>query len=274
MSHPSKSVRFALAESTGHTEPIVVPDSNDDEDTKLYAAFQALAVETPSSAASPAADSSGPPPPGPTHSRPVRPPVPTHSRPPIAPIAPPANASSSNSSTALYLFPTSGGPIKGVATALRRNTLKKPKPIVYMVARGHRVCVSSNWDEVKQLTSGFSHNLFEGYPSHAAAEAALEWLCSQRLTSSSQTWSPCTEDIPMPCTSTHDLAGHGLRAASDTWHIVYVGINPGVFPTSAEAAVNVVGVKGGLRDHRDTYAATAEVYAKALAGGYVAQRSL
>ncbi|KAJ7053018.1 hypothetical protein C8F01DRAFT_1090098 [Mycena amicta] len=283
MSRPSKTVRFALSEPPVDSEPIYIADSDDDEDTRLYADFEALAIET-----------TPPVPPVPTHSRPriqtpVRPPpVPTHSRPgpPIAPLAPVA---SSQSSTALYSFPSSTGntrstnwaqaateakAAKGVATAIRRNRQKKPRPVAYMVARGHRVCVSSSWDEVKRLTDGFSHNLFEGYPSLATAQAALEWLQSRRLTSSSQSWSPREEDIPLPCNSADDLAGHGPREPSDAWHIVYVGINPGVFPTSAEAAVNVVGVKGGLRDHRDSYAAATEAYTEAVAGGYVAKRRL
>ncbi|KAJ7050752.1 hypothetical protein C8F01DRAFT_1092090 [Mycena amicta] len=259
MSRTTKSVRFALAQPPVDTEPIYVPDSDDDDDTKLYADFEALAIEAPSSAASRG------PPPIPVHSRPHNPPsaVPPAPAPAPAPAVP-----SSQSSTAMYLFPTSTGVTRssnwaqaaaevkaaaGVATAIRKNKQKKKKPVAYMVACGRRVCVSESWDEVKQLTNGFSHNLFEGYPSREAAQAALDWLRTRRLTSSSETWSPREEDIPRPCTNPDDLASHGPRDPSDAWHIVYVGINPGVFPTSAEAAVNVLGVKGGLRDHRDTH---------------------
>nr|GAT46267.1 predicted protein [Mycena chlorophos] len=297
MSRPRKTLRFELPF-------LVIPDDSDDDAYVEYEVDAARAPTPPTpptpspsplvsdwSLSSPSALPSPPPysplPPG-------SPLLPTPSSPP-----PPGG-----SSTALYSYLRRSGGVHATTNwaraagearaaraspkALKRNRQRKVKPAAYIVARGRRVCVCTTWYEpsilisricssgdrsdVNDLTNGFAYNLHEGYPTLAQAEAALAWLQSQGLTSDEPRLNISLPRVPHPSAREDDLEGHGPRQPSDPWHIVYTGIHPGVFPTAAEAAVNVLGVNGGLRDHRDKFEDAVAAFETARSEGYVHAR--
>ncbi|KAJ7175548.1 hypothetical protein C8R46DRAFT_1030589 [Mycena filopes] len=120
---------------------------------------------------------------------------------------------------------------------------------VYVVFRGRFIGVFDLWDDVVAATSGFRFALQQGYSSRQDAELAYQFAETHGWTSNSQTWTPTpllSKDAPLP----HPVPGKtasspstlSYRETGAPWYIAYRGINPGVFGTFVECALNTLGV--------------------------------
>ncbi|KAJ7049783.1 hypothetical protein C8F01DRAFT_1092983 [Mycena amicta] len=165
----------------------------------------------------------------------------------------------------------------GSAIALRKNKKKRQKYVAYAVIRGHQTGVWTNWAQVEPLIADFRFALQFGCKSVAEAQALVNFAQAKHWTSSSTEFSrrPMSlELVPTPCSSASDLEGRPPRQEHDPWYICYVGIHPGVYSSYLECALNTLGVRGNVHDHRNTFEAAAEEFMWAQLDGHVVVRDL
>ncbi|KAJ7195284.1 hypothetical protein B0H12DRAFT_1245608 [Mycena haematopus] len=138
--------------------------------------------------------------------------------------------------------------------AVRHGT-KHPgsrKAVAYVVFRGRSVGVFGSWPEAKTATHGVRFALHQGYPSREQAERAYEYAHSKGWTCDSLAWT--AGPVPSAAAPLPFGQNSGRRAAleesceDNSWYVVYAGINPGVFATSLECALNVLGIKNSLHE--------------------------
>ncbi|KAJ7055152.1 hypothetical protein C8F01DRAFT_1259172 [Mycena amicta] len=165
----------------------------------------------------------------------------------------------------------------GTAIALRKNKRKcsSRKYAAYAVIRGHEVGVQTSWAVVQQQIANFRFALQLGCKSVAEAQALVDFASAKGWTSASQgvRSRPVSRRlIPGPCTSVTDLEGRPPRKEHDPWYICYVGVNPGVYSSYLECALNTLGVSGNVHDHRDTFDAAVDEFMWAQVDGHVVAR--
>ncbi|KAJ7680854.1 hypothetical protein DFH06DRAFT_1120444 [Mycena polygramma] len=133
---------------------------------------------------------------------------------------------------------------------------KSPKA-AYIVFRGRRVGVFYSWGQVAAATAGLSFAIQQGYATPELAIASFEVAQQHGWTYESATASPETlpRDAPLPIRLGDDPEG-GLfrRDPGDPFYVVYAGINPGVFGTYLECALNVLAVPASSHKRFPTYA--------------------
>ncbi|KAJ7081902.1 hypothetical protein C8R43DRAFT_965550 [Mycena crocata] len=157
---------------------------------------------------------------------------------------------------------TQGQPHAHVHASPSKAKPKHPKRVAHVVYRGRNTGVLLHWPEVVASVTGVRFALHQGYASVAAATAAFNfahekgWTCVCTDT----TWSSFPISItqaPLPFAAADDRSRSSdsttlcPRRAGDPWYVVYAGINPGVFPTSLECALNVLGVKNSAHERVD-----------------------
>ncbi|KAJ7160862.1 hypothetical protein C8R46DRAFT_1038080 [Mycena filopes] len=147
---------------------------------------------------------------------------------------------------------------------------------VYVVFRGRFIGVFDLWDDVVAATSGFRFALQQGYSSRQDAELAYQFAETHGWTSNSQTWTLTpllSKDAPLP----HPVPGKtasspstlSYRETGAPWYIAYRGINPGVFGTFVECALNTLGVEGALHESVPTYEEAVAKFTRASVRGEV-----
>ncbi|KAJ7606053.1 hypothetical protein DFH06DRAFT_1348316 [Mycena polygramma] len=129
--------------------------------------------------------------------------------------------------------------------------------VAYVVFRGRRIGVFYSWHLVHQATSGLSFALQQGYASTELAIASFEVAQRHGWTFQSAAPSPVTlpRHAPLPIAPGDDLNAPGLfpREPNDPYYVVYAGINPGVFGTYLECALNVLAVPSSSHKRLPTY---------------------
>ncbi|KAJ7074437.1 hypothetical protein C8F01DRAFT_1242677 [Mycena amicta] len=223
----------------------------------------------PSSPASPSSPSSL----GSSSSTPSRPAPPPTTRAVYAYSSPQKSGRTSHWAEAASAQHTPGG----TAIALRKNKRKRSsrKYAAYAVIRGHEVGVQTSWAVVQQQIANFRFALQLGCKSVAEAQALVDFASAKGWTSASQGMRsrPVSRQlIPGPCTSATDLEGRPPRKEHDPWYICYVGVNPGVYSSYLECALNTLGVSGNVHDHRDTFDAAVDEFMWAQVDGHVVAR--
>ncbi|KAJ7680868.1 hypothetical protein DFH06DRAFT_1120453 [Mycena polygramma] len=218
--------------------------------------------------------------PGPNRN-PVSPPPPSVTR----PAASTSTAAAAASSSAAYTFhsPTRCGQTvhwseaahatQGVAHSSVHGSPRAKrhgKKVAYVVFRGRRVGVCHTWAEAEAATSRVRFALHQGYSTTARADAAFEvaqangWICS------SDSWSP----VPVPSSLApkpwpHQTTALCAREDADPWYVVYCGVNPGIFATSVECALNVLGIHGSTHQRFPSFEEARDDFRRAQEAGEV-----
>ncbi|KAJ7607210.1 hypothetical protein FB45DRAFT_877903 [Roridomyces roridus] len=159
--------------------------------------------------------------------------------------------------------------------ALRRNPKKRGSKSVYVVFRGHTIGIKNTWAEVEQATLGFRFAQYQGYRSRAVAQATFLHAQQNGWTSTNPAWTA----VPISAAlAPHPIADHqgnpsppviARREAHQPWHIVYVGVHPGIFATYLECALNVLGIDGSWNDRAETFAEAQAKFARAVSRGEI-----
>jgi hypothetical protein len=131
---------------------------------------------------------------------------------------------------------------------------------------GGEVAVFEDWGGVARSTTGHGLTIHAGYPSVAAAQAALDYARSKGWTSDTYA-DIAANPNPVPTTS-HDENPLNSGAAG-TWYAVAHGAIPGVYGSYLECALNTSGIKGNLAASFPTRALAEKAYAQASAAGFV-----
>ncbi|KAJ7225378.1 hypothetical protein GGX14DRAFT_556182 [Mycena pura] len=170
---------------------------------------------------------------------------------------------------------TSGGEVK----ALRKSKKRRGGTAAYVVFRGRRIGVMDTWDEARAAISQFRFAIHQRYATHELATRAFAWASENGWTFEGEAWVARPVDIaraPLPVASDDPsrLPARRLcaRNPGDPWYVVYQGINPGIFPTSFECALNVQGIELASCDHADTFAEARARFDTANSNGEVRAR--
>ncbi|KAJ7051250.1 hypothetical protein C8F01DRAFT_1176381 [Mycena amicta] len=236
------------------------------------------------------------PPAVPHQTRPRQPTRPTSPPPPPPPSAASSSSASTSTPSRLYRYQSSAvppsltthwhqaaaltqGQPEGQARVLVRQRKRRPKATAYAIIRGKQIGVWDTWlgpDGAEQHTRGYRFALYTGFSSRKAAQAAFDfceqasWTCSLSVISSMPV---PLHLIPKPVENEHDLQGHVPRAAGDWWYVVFVGVHPGVYPSSVESLLNVLGVKNSSHDSWPTYQEARREYEDAFRAGHCVVRN-
>ncbi|KAJ7797202.1 hypothetical protein B0H14DRAFT_3494015 [Mycena olivaceomarginata] len=220
------------------------------------------------------------------------PPPRTPTPPPRTPTPPPPQ-----SSPTLYMFhsphksgfsadwseagaSTQGQP-QSYVCAVRKARSHGPKAKAYTIFRGTATGVFDSWREVEAATSGVRFALYKGYTTRPQAEAAYELAVANGWTCSMATWTSTpisAAQAPRPpvldqSTRTSESALGG-RGVNNPWYVVYAGVNPGLFPTFVECALNVLGIEESLHEKLSSYAEARQKFERAQQQGEVHVRRL
>ncbi|KAJ7896576.1 hypothetical protein B0H13DRAFT_2338308 [Mycena leptocephala] len=149
------------------------------------------------------------------------------------------------------------------------GTKSKPSNGAYAVFFGHVPGFFLTWAQAQLSVTGVSGALYQGYLTPEAASAAFEYTRSVRWTG------VITDHSPAPCimvSTAHMPASVSSQSAVSplhrkTWYIVYKGINPGVYQSSLECGLNMIGVSGSIFDSVDNVHTANDRFVKAQAAG-------
>ncbi|KAJ7632085.1 hypothetical protein B0H17DRAFT_1149970 [Mycena rosella] len=151
----------------------------------------------------------------------------------------------------------------------------RTKKAAYVVFRGRTIGVFRVWQDVQQATSGLPFALHQGYTTQDLATAAFDFAERRGWTAqytASLFTVPLTAPLPIPeALHAPKLFSSPLatRRVEDSWFVVYAGIHPGVFPTSIECALNVLGIEASVHESAATYALACEKFRHAKERGEV-----
>ncbi|KAJ6504306.1 hypothetical protein C8R47DRAFT_1210372 [Mycena vitilis] len=159
---------------------------------------------------------------------------------------------------------------------------RKPKSHAYVVFFGRQPGVYRLWyEEAEPLVSGVSGSLYQGYPSFDLATAAYEYardhgwtrvLTSSELVLLDSTVLPPIPRLPTPAQPTAAL--NPLHVEGDgRWYVVFCGIVPGVYQSSLECSLNVVGLRCAVHASFATQSLAIREFRKASAEGRVKRLS-
>ncbi|CAK5273726.1 unnamed protein product [Mycena citricolor] len=130
-----------------------------------------------------------------------------------------------------------------------RKKNRRPRPAAYVVFVGREPGVCDSWDQCNEKMLGYPCALYRGYTSRADADAAFLYAQQRGWTSSPDA------DVfryvpPIPVTDddyeTYNPLSGNESANDQLWYVVYRGLRPGVYRSSLESQLNVVGVPGQL----------------------------
>ncbi|KAJ7202753.1 hypothetical protein GGX14DRAFT_399134 [Mycena pura] len=194
------------------------------------------------------------PPPGPPLlSRPASqslPPAPAHAAlPKSAPLyvySSPATPETETTHWYRAAHATQGVAGSGVRAVVKSPRNKRQKHAAFVVFWGHSPGVKETWAETQAATSKFSCAIYQ-VPLDIA-----------RIPT------PVPDDrasIARLCSSRH---------STDYWYVCFKGVNPGVFSTWIECALNIHGVKNATHQSFERYDIARREYETALSGGHVA----
>ncbi|KAJ7839126.1 hypothetical protein B0H14DRAFT_3458893 [Mycena olivaceomarginata] len=170
------------------------------------------------------------------------------------------------------------GQSQSYVRAIRKARSHRPKAKAYTIFRGKVTGVFNSWREVEVATSGVRFALHKGYATRIQAEAAYELAIANGWTCSMATWTPSpisSAQAPRPpvldrsALTLESESALGRSGVDDPWYVVYAGVNPGVFPTYVECALNVLGIEGSLHEKLPSYAEARQKFARAQRRGEV-----
>ncbi|KAJ6454922.1 hypothetical protein C8R47DRAFT_1228444 [Mycena vitilis] len=134
-----------------------------------------------------------------------------------------------------------------------------------------------DWDDVVSLVTGVPCNIHRSYGTYEKATAAYEYAKARSWTRSSySTFTAPSSSIPRlptpnvldPLNPLHDNEDDSL------WYVVYSGIAPGVYQSSLEYSLNVVGVRGAVHDSAPSRELAEQRFQDALADDRLAMYAL
>ncbi|KAJ6476567.1 hypothetical protein DFH09DRAFT_1342449 [Mycena vulgaris] len=129
-----------------------------------------------------------------------------------------------------------------VRVVQRAHRPRRVKAKAYVVFRGTKIGVFESWDSV-----------CEGYPTRQDAERAFKLADDNGWTYCSGSARPPPPSIahaPLPILPHAPLPPSALvaRRHGDPWYVVYAGVNPGVFASYVECALNVLGIHNAVHE--------------------------
>ncbi|KAJ7061117.1 hypothetical protein C8F01DRAFT_1252757 [Mycena amicta] len=171
---------------------------------------------------------------------------------------------------------------QGVPNAQVRLVSQRPAPrkkaVCWAVFRGSSIGVFDRWDVAKAATTGFRLAIFQGYGDITAARRAYDYAVARGYTSTqSQDRGLALPLDLMPVSvvtaNRVDEARLLPRTPDELWYIVYQGVNPGIYPTYLEAALNTNGIRLAAHDSRRTLPEAISAFQQAVRlGGVVVRR--
>ncbi|KAJ7024359.1 hypothetical protein C8F04DRAFT_1192483 [Mycena alexandri] len=181
------------------------------------------------------------------------------------------------------LLPEASHLTQGVAGARVRAVRLAPSPRskrgAYTVFYGHRPGVFEHWTGpagAEAQVKGVKGAIYQGYSSQREAEAAYRYAWERGWTmvrpSSSSNPQPPIPALPEPSQSPVDGIPnplHGSAASNPRWHVVYAGINPGIYASYLECALNTLGLKSSAYQSADSRKEAEQYWVAALANGDV-----
>ncbi|KAJ7178665.1 hypothetical protein C8R43DRAFT_1118037 [Mycena crocata] len=152
----------------------------------------------------------------------------------------------------------------------RCPTRPKPRSVpkaAHVVYRGSDTGVFDNWEQAQRATTGVRFAIHQGYATRTQALAAFEWAHINGWVCKSDSWLPialASSDAPHPVDLTATTAPLlPARQPEDPWYIVYAGVNPGVFPTYLESALNHLGINASRHESVKTFEEAKERFLQA-----------
>ncbi|KAF9006908.1 hypothetical protein BDZ89DRAFT_1144583 [Hymenopellis radicata] len=147
----------------------------------------------------------------------------------------------------------------------KRRQPRRKDP-VYVVFRGSHPGVYADFQDVQGTVDGQSGVLWASYLTLALAASAYQYGRRQPgLVYSTQSPPPtrtfkrvCLEDPKLALYPGDTPLSQGAHRTS--WHVVYCGIQPGVYRTYIEAAIQYIGVPGALYETYATYGQARDEY--------------
>ncbi|KAJ7038541.1 hypothetical protein C8F04DRAFT_1255819 [Mycena alexandri] len=168
--------------------------------------------------------------------------------------------------------------------AVRLAPSPHPKRRAYTVFYGHRPGVFEHWEVhfyykpagAEAQVKGVKGDIYQGYSSRREAEAAYRYAWERGWTmvrpSSSSNPQPPIPALPESSQSPVDGIPnplHGSAASNPRWHVVYAGINPGVYVSYLECALNTLGLKPSAYQSANLREEAEQYWVAALANGDV-----
>ncbi|KAJ7066044.1 hypothetical protein C8F01DRAFT_1079734 [Mycena amicta] len=255
---PSASPTVSGSSTIDDTSVIIVPDSDDDEEA--------------------------PGPPHPPSSPPTPPPPPSAEQPSVPPAVRREYIFSSPTvaPTRTTEWSEAAQNTQGVRNAQVRVVSQQParrkRTVCWTVFRGRTIGVFASWDLAQAATSGFRLAIYHGYSDLTSARQAFDYAEAHHYMATR----PQDRGLPLPLDQipTSIVTAHGVdearlqpRAPDDLWYIVYQGVNPGIYPTYLEAALNTNGIRLTAHDSRETLSDAITAFEQAqLSGGVVVRR--
>ncbi|KAJ7050215.1 hypothetical protein C8F01DRAFT_1264297 [Mycena amicta] len=251
---PSASGTVSPAEddTDSDSSSITIPDSDDDDPP-----------------AAPPPPSTPSPPPSPNLLAPVRRQY-LYSSPTV-----PATVTTEWSQAARHTQGVQNGQVRLVA----QQSGPRKKPVCWAVFRGRNLGVFNTWALAEAAVIGFRLAVFQGYANVVAAHHAFDYAVAHGYTSTT----PQARGLPLPLAeipasivdASHAIVDEARllpRASDDRWYIVYQGVNPGVYATYLEAALNTNGIRLSSHDSRETLSAAIAAFQVAQDRGDVQVR--
>ncbi|KAJ7197832.1 hypothetical protein GGX14DRAFT_573975 [Mycena pura] len=225
--------------------------------------------------------STSPPRPAPPPAAPAPPPA-APAPPPAAPPAPLPGLSAvyaySNLTTAkteTKHWYQAANATQGVTGGRVHAVVKSPKKksrraAAYVVFWGHSPGVKETWAETEAATSGFRGAIYQGYPSRPLAQSAFDFAAVRGWTSAfSVPLDIARVPLPVPDNPSTIARLHASRDPSEWWYVCYKGVNPGVFPTWIEYALNTQCISNSVHQSFERYDVARSEYEAAQSEGKV-----
>ncbi|KAJ7079043.1 hypothetical protein C8R43DRAFT_910228, partial [Mycena crocata] len=165
---------------------------------------------------------------------------------------------------------TQGVPGSSVCGAGSSNgpKYKKPPACAFGIFFGGESGVFENWADVQRNITGHGLAIYSGFPTVAAAEAALAYARARGWTSDSNVPAG-TSMTPLPVPSSYEDNPLNSAYPSQLWYVVCRGVVPGVYRSYLECSLNSSGVRGNLVASFPTREAAEAAYTQALDGRWV-----
>ncbi|KAJ7430336.1 hypothetical protein FB451DRAFT_1422840 [Mycena latifolia] len=138
---------------------------------------------------------------------------------------------------------TQGVPGGSVRTVVKSPKASKAPASAYVVFFGRKVGVFVQWSQVQSLITGFRGAFQSGFPSHAAAEKALEYARAKGWTGDSSRF---LQPLPLPSSYEPNCLNAPNLVVPPQWYVVSRGVHPGIYSSGLECHLNIAGVKSAL----------------------------
>ncbi|KAJ7670621.1 hypothetical protein DFH06DRAFT_1124936 [Mycena polygramma] len=148
----------------------------------------------------------------------------------------------------------------------------------YAVFRGRQPGAYPDWNTAEQHVRGASGAVCQGYPTFDGAQAAYDYafsrswtrVCTSRPASPGLTTSAAIPALPTSADLEQRNPLHGYAEGDNDkqkWYVVYAGIDPGVYQSYIECALNTVGLSNAAFDSADDKDTAVAMYTFAVEHG-------